>query len=217
MRRLGKTVKKRGRPATGRDPLVTIRLPRDLIERLDIDAGILETSRSEIIRAHLEERDIPPGLAAYKRTRTAHHEAGHAVVAHIMGIRVLKITIQKSPTLKYLGRCWHEPIDFASIYAGDNRDLIALEFADIIISLAGRASEEMLLNFDSDGGEVGDLKQVDNEFDRLGVLDKDAMRYELYEKTKSLVYRHRDTIRRVARRLMKVKTVTAEEFARLVA
>ncbi len=49
--RKGKT-KKRGRPATGRDPSVTIRLPASLLEWLDAKA---DNGRSEVIRRLLEE------------------------------------------------------------------------------------------------------------------------------------------------------------------
>lgn len=45
---------KRGRPATGRDPLVGVRLPRDLIERVDGWADTRELTRSEAIRRLLE-------------------------------------------------------------------------------------------------------------------------------------------------------------------
>ena len=43
--------KKRGRPATGRDPLVGIRLPPSVIERIDAWAAERGVNRSEAIRA----------------------------------------------------------------------------------------------------------------------------------------------------------------------
>jgi hypothetical protein len=48
----GKTEKKRGRPATGRDPSVTIRLPAALLEWIDGQAGL--GGRSETIRRMIE-------------------------------------------------------------------------------------------------------------------------------------------------------------------
>jgi Ribbon-helix-helix protein, copG family len=42
--------KKRGRPATGRDPHLTARLPDDLLQALDRFAKREELSRSEVIR-----------------------------------------------------------------------------------------------------------------------------------------------------------------------
>lgn len=43
--------KKRGRPATGRDPLVGIRLPPSVIESIDAWAAERGVNRSEAIRA----------------------------------------------------------------------------------------------------------------------------------------------------------------------
>lgn len=44
--------KKRGRPATGRDPLVAVRLPPDLTARMDVLSG--PGGRSDFIRQAIE-------------------------------------------------------------------------------------------------------------------------------------------------------------------
>jgi hypothetical protein len=46
--------KRRGRPATGKDPLVSARLPQTLIDQVEHWAGSNEASRSEAIRQLLE-------------------------------------------------------------------------------------------------------------------------------------------------------------------
>ena len=46
--------KKRGRPATGRDPLVALRLPTELIRELDGWCERAEVNRSEAIRRWVE-------------------------------------------------------------------------------------------------------------------------------------------------------------------
>lgn len=46
--------KKRGRPATGSDPIVQIRMPPDLIDQVDIWAKYQETRRSDAIRRLIE-------------------------------------------------------------------------------------------------------------------------------------------------------------------
>jgi predicted DNA binding CopG/RHH family protein len=48
------TPKKRGRPATGKDPHVSIRLPAELIAAIDKSAKAEGVSRSEKIRALIE-------------------------------------------------------------------------------------------------------------------------------------------------------------------
>lgn len=46
--------KKRGRPATGKDPLVGARFPQDLIDTIDAWAAKNDASRSEAIRRLVE-------------------------------------------------------------------------------------------------------------------------------------------------------------------
>jgi len=46
--------KRRGRPATGKDPLVSARLPQTLIDRVEHWAASNEASRSEAIRRLVE-------------------------------------------------------------------------------------------------------------------------------------------------------------------
>ncbi|MGD9882952.1 MAG: ribbon-helix-helix domain-containing protein [Reyranella sp.] len=46
--------KKRGRPATGTDPLVAVRLPPEMIAALDGRAAADKVSRSELIRRLVE-------------------------------------------------------------------------------------------------------------------------------------------------------------------
>lgn len=45
------TPKRRGRPATGRDPTITIRLPPEVVEKIEVWASARGMSRSEAIRA----------------------------------------------------------------------------------------------------------------------------------------------------------------------
>ena len=46
--------KRRGRPATGKDPLVSARLPQELIEQVEAWAAANSASRSEAIRRLVE-------------------------------------------------------------------------------------------------------------------------------------------------------------------
>lgn len=53
-RSISVTPKKRGRPATGRDPLLTARLPQPMIDSIEVWARRNECSRSEAIRRLVE-------------------------------------------------------------------------------------------------------------------------------------------------------------------
>lgn len=46
--------KKRGRPATGKDPLLTVRAPPHLLEAIDAWAAKAELARSEAVRQLIE-------------------------------------------------------------------------------------------------------------------------------------------------------------------
>jgi predicted DNA binding CopG/RHH family protein len=50
-----KPKKKVGRPATGRDPTITVRLPSEMIEQIKQEAVLQKTGRSEIIRNALQK------------------------------------------------------------------------------------------------------------------------------------------------------------------
>ena len=54
MQRKASKKPKRGRPATGHDDVITVRLPKALIRRLDKAAAAESKSRSEVIRALLD-------------------------------------------------------------------------------------------------------------------------------------------------------------------
>ena len=56
--------KKRGRPATGRDPLITARLPAALLEALDNWAEKNGVPRSELVRQFVEA-----GLASRQKAK----------------------------------------------------------------------------------------------------------------------------------------------------
>jgi hypothetical protein len=47
--------KKRGRPATGRDPVIPVRLPREMIEQIEELAARQKTGRSQVIRELLRK------------------------------------------------------------------------------------------------------------------------------------------------------------------
>src|SRR3954471_10299305 len=75
-----KTKKKRGRPATGRDPVTAIRLPEDLRVRVEAWAAKLgdTPSRSEAIRRLVEIGLASVGTAKPSDKKTAAKAAGLA-------------------------------------------------------------------------------------------------------------------------------------------
>ena len=60
--------RKSGRPATGRDPMVSIRLPKWLIHAFDTEANEAGSTRSELIRSVLINA-VDPGARRGRRRR----------------------------------------------------------------------------------------------------------------------------------------------------
>jgi hypothetical protein len=50
-----KPKKKVGRPATGRDPTITVRLPPEMIEQIEQEANLQNTGRSQVVREALQK------------------------------------------------------------------------------------------------------------------------------------------------------------------
>jgi hypothetical protein len=50
-----KSKKKVGRPATGRDPTITVRLPPEMIEQIEQEATLQNTGRSQVVREALQK------------------------------------------------------------------------------------------------------------------------------------------------------------------
>lgn len=76
MARRGSKAPKRGRPATGVDPLIAVRLPADLLDRLDREARAAGVDRSKAIR-----RFVADGIArAPQRTASKARPRGTAII-----------------------------------------------------------------------------------------------------------------------------------------
>ena len=63
--------KKRGGPATGRDPHITVRLPQEMIDGLELWAGKNNVSRSEAVRDLIAEHLISAPKAKAKALKVA--------------------------------------------------------------------------------------------------------------------------------------------------
>jgi hypothetical protein len=202
---IGKTEKRRGRPATGRDPTVTIRLPAALLEWIDSQAQKNETGRSEMIRRLIEESrlGVPPGLS---QIRTAYHEAGHAVVARVLGIPVTMATI--NPGTRSLGHVvfgesafqMHTRLCEAGGAAKDRavRESTAWR-THIMAIMAGREAEIAILGFHHDDkGDRQDKRDINRLAKWLDYKARDEILHSLRVDTMQLVSNTARSIRRVA-------------------
>ncbi len=53
---MAKSKPRRGRPATGADPVVSMRIPQAVLDDIDMEAELEGTTRSDVIRARLAKK-----------------------------------------------------------------------------------------------------------------------------------------------------------------
>jgi hypothetical protein len=105
--------KKRGRPATGRDPHVTSRMPPDLIAEVEAWATANETTRSEAIRRLVE-------LGLTVKMKSAPSERQRAALADLASKAIDSLTVsnpnngEKASRKRRLIK-WHEEIREARV------------------------------------------------------------------------------------------------------
>ena len=135
----------------------------------------------------------------YREHRTAHHEAGHAVIGRVLGLECRYVTIvEDGPHAKF-------------------RNTGTTVEVNIITTMAGWETERVF-GFDNEDDELTEGAARDRS--DIGMLcwrsnftiDIERVR----RKTRRLVRKHRACIERVANALLERKTMTAEEVDALM-
>ena len=225
MSSIGKTKKKRGRPATGRDPSVTIRLPADLLSWIDREAGSKQTGRSDMIRRLIEESrlGVPEHLA---RLRTAFHEAGHAVVARALGLPIDHVTIL--PTERSLGHVQngesvldtHVRLNIENHHRGRGYDSESARCSHIMMLMAGREAEQMVLGFHHPtGGDRHDRRLISRFAKPISPVQyRKSILDNLRSATMWMVMKDfPKSITQVARALLTAKTLDQKRVDKIIA
>jgi hypothetical protein len=132
----------------------------------------------------------------------AAHEAGHAVIAIILGFLGGRVTIK--PTTDALGTAEHFPVLFMPRrrYRPNAKSLAR---AGILVSLAGPIAALDLRDVPIDDSCNGDIKNAYAEAKAAGI-EHEVKRLITY--THHLVHRHREKIARVAYELVERKSGT---------
>jgi hypothetical protein len=209
----------RGRPATGRDPTITVRLPAELINSLDDIAKFFSVPRSEIVRRALERSDTLAADHKYSgRTKTAYHEAGHAVIGTVLGLKIGRVTIK--PTRKTRGRVQTFRLSGSSLPEMSHpkdRPLAYQWEAYALCMMAGKQVEHFAGFPDAGDGAGRDDLQIEKLLKQWVRSEKiDGMRDRLERMTDRLVRRHYATIQQVARRLIAKETIDGCEIEEIV-
>jgi len=217
MGNIGKTEKKRGRPATGRDPSITIRLPAPLLQWIDGEAETLEISRSEMVLRLIEESRLGvPGHIS--RMRTAYHEAGHAVVARALDVPVKYATIV--PSEGSLGHMKSENYwDTHCRWHGEGKtkdDIDLAGKAHVMIMMAGREAERLVLDFHHDTkGDRMDRRDI-RRLAKWMSIDESALE-ELRIRTRRVIMAYKREIKQVADVLLCSDTIDQKRIDAIMA
>lgn len=117
-------------------------LPRERVEAF-VDS---KAAMSELLGAKWSKPGRQPVTARTSElTRTAHHEAGHAVAVCVRRQPIRRVSIHPNPEGDTLGHCalWQPPTGFSPDTSRDGKTRARIESL-ITVSLAGHAAEEKL-------------------------------------------------------------------------
>jgi hypothetical protein len=152
----------------------------------------------------------------------AHHEAGHAVIARVLGLEVDSVTIIPDPVADTAGICFRDDAMWLALYADLATRLSAIE-KNVVVSLAGPAAESQYLGKRETVATGGDLKMAKAHVQlALELSGRDHSEYhelfgQLSLETKILVSQYWSAIERVAHGLLDFSTLNGTDVDDLIA
>jgi ATP-dependent Zn protease len=154
-----------------------------------------------------------------ERKSIAYHEAGHAVIARVLGMTCSAATIVPD----------YEKLEGGHVLTNVERSVddwdargrirhVSIFRARIMMLMAGRESEIEVFGKAPDAwfGDEDDLREIDWTMDEANVPDR-AFLDKMRTKTRGLVRRHRDAIAQVAAALIKHRSLDARQIDEIVA
>jgi hypothetical protein len=160
--------------------------------------------------------------------RSAHHEAGHAVIARVLGLLGGAATIVANHIFQSFGgsesypaatiEYWHRPV----LEGGNMRSLPCAYRAEVMMGMAGHEAELECLatNVVSHSGDHVDLNDIDELLLKIypSASPAELFRHQdrLRRMTRALVRRHRDKIERVACALLQHRTLSGSAIDALL-
>ncbi len=137
------------------------------------------------------------------------HEAGHAVIGHALGLEVTEVSIGEGGGHTKIRS--NPPRNAEESY---NSKLISATF-----SLAGGAAEEQKYGLDASQGHTEDVAKGLRAVADIATDEEDFLRLRLavLSDTRALVKEHRLAIEAVAEALVKLDTLTGQQFLEILA
>jgi ATP-dependent Zn protease len=160
--------------------------------------------------------EVTPNLRDERRC-VAVHEAGHAVLAVLLGVPITSVTIRPNAASGSLGDTKHSLAWLQTILQaseeGDSGEELVVAVRGIIVGLAGRLAEECII------GQSGPEAQYSHDEDGITELvsrvcgdheEGDAFCKWLTVRARNMVVARRTDIERVADRLLDQETMSGE-------
>ena len=183
------------------------------LENLLNEAAIIaaKENRSFIAQKDIKRAFIKVGIGAEKKSRiisdkekkiTAYHEAGHAILFHVLPDVGPVYTVSIIPTgVGAAGYTMPLP-EKDEMFATKSRML-----QDIMVSLGGRIAEEIIF-----GDDLAHAKAHSEEIS--GEIDKEVKSIidDCYTKAKDIILQHEDVLHSCAQLLLEKEKITREEF-----
>lgn len=158
--------------------------------------------------SEIEEQQQFMRLPGVNRSRMAHHEAGHAVVALVVGLRLIEVQIGERD-----GYSEHEPKDDAELFA--QRGEIEARRALVVMQLAGWCAQHAWDSRCGAFGCEGDAEKVAFNLKPLGELTNRWQFDELKAESERLVAAHWGAISRLAGELLVLGTLSGNQAAEI--
>jgi hypothetical protein len=171
----------------------------------------------------LEGPVVNPPVTDAARKRTAVHEAGHAVIGRVLGLRCREATIVPDDAKGLVGRAVikDQCVSIAEWEARGRHRYHSIMRARVMAIMAGREAEIEIFG-DCGGGDSNDQCEIAFHLDEVAPetvgSEDDLVRFHdrLRAKTAGRVRRHRNLIELVADALLKSGTLSAKKIDTLI-
>jgi ATP-dependent Zn protease len=175
--------------------------------------------REEMMAPTAKRTKRRPRRAAEELRHTAHHEAGHAVIARVLTLVAGHATIKPDYDEGTAGvSVTHESYACLSEWEkrGKVRELDAVWHARIMTAMAGAEAEAVLLGRKSTGDDDDQYQILLMAEELCRSVPWKRLELRLRAMTRMLVQRHKARIERVAKALLARTTLNAEQLNELV-
>ena len=163
---------------------------------------------NELADTYIDVMYPDPEIFTHRLHYTAHHEAGHALVATILGLNLKNVTV--SPHYESIEE-FKKFVSFGAIPDGQNRILPSPTTSKLQVSAVALAGEIAALRFCQCAmHKFGDLKDLQDVQEPPGLSKQEAISI-LFPVVEKLIARHGPQVQAIANALVEHQTLSGDE------